>query len=77
MNERIMEMIIEVTGEDSLVDNPDTNLFDTGLLDSLGVVNLIVDLEDEYDIVISPSELEREEFDTPNKIIEVVKSKVE
>ncbi len=77
MDEKIMEMIIDVTGEDSLADNPDTNLFDTGLLDSLGVVNLIVDLEEEYDIIISPSELEREEFDTPKKIIEVVKSKVE
>lgn len=77
MEEKIMEMIIDITGEDSLREKPDTNLFDTGLLDSLGVVNLIVDLEEEYDIIISPSELEREEFDTPTKIIEVVKSKVE
>lgn len=77
MDEKIMELIIEITGEDSLQDKPDIDLFETGLLDSLGVVSLIVELEDEFDIVISPSELEREEFNTPNKIIEVVKSKVE
>ncbi|MDO5689820.1 MAG: D-alanine--poly(phosphoribitol) ligase subunit DltC [Tissierellia bacterium] len=75
MDERILEIIIEVTGESSLTDALNTDLFETGLLDSLGVVNLIVELEEEYDIIISPSELEREEFNTPSKIIEVVKAK--
>lgn len=77
MDERILEIIIEVTGESSLTDALNTDLFETGLLDSLGVVNLIVELEEEYDIIISPSELEREEFNTPSKIIEVVKAKAE
>ncbi len=77
MEKRIMEIIIETTGESSLESQPDTDLFETGLLDSMGVINLIVELEDEFDIVIAPSELDREEFDTPTKIIEVVKSKVD
>lgn len=42
-------------------------------MDSLGVVDVIVELEEEFDIVISPTEVEREDFDTPNKICAVLK----
>lgn len=68
---------MDITGKESLRENVDTNVFDLGLLDSLGVVNLIVDLEDELDVIISPTEVAREDFDTPRKIIEVVKNKLE
>ena len=77
MDEKILDILVDVTGEESLREKLDTNVFELGLLDSLGVVNLIVDLEDELDVVISPTEVAREDFDTPRKIIEVVKSKLE
>ncbi len=77
MEEKIIEILVNVTGEDSLRTDRDVNLFETGLLDSLGVVDVIVELEEEFDIVISPTEVEREDFDTPNKICAVVKEKVD
>ena len=77
MEEKVLDILVDITGEESLRENVDTNVFDLGLLDSLGVVNLIVDLEDELDVIISPTEVAREDFDTPRKIIEVVKNKLE
>ncbi len=77
MEEKVLDILVEITGEEGLRENLDTNVFELGLLDSLGVVNLIVDLEDELDVIISPTEVAREDFDTPRKIIEVVKHKLE
>ena len=77
MEEKVLDILVDITGEESLRENVDTNVFDLGLLDSLGVVNLIVDLEDELDVIMSPTEVAREDFDTPRKIIEVVKNKLE
>lgn len=77
MEEKVLDILVEITGEEGLRENLDTNVFELGLLDSLGVVNLIVDLEDELDVIISPTEVAREDFDTPRKIIEVVKNKLE
>ncbi len=39
------------------------------MLDSLGFTELLVDIEDTFGIVISPSEVEREEMATANKIL--------
>ena len=47
----------------------DLDLFEAGLLDSLGFTELLVDIEDTFGIVISPSEVEREEMATANKIL--------
>ncbi|MGO4987836.1 MAG: D-alanine--poly(phosphoribitol) ligase subunit DltC [Gallicola sp.] len=77
MEEKVMDILVDITGEESLRENLDTNVFELGLLDSLGVVNLIVELEDELDVIISPTEVAREDFDTPRKIVEVVKNKLE
>lgn len=77
MEEKVLDILVEITGEESLRENLDTNVFELGLLDSLGVVNLIVELEDELDVIISPTEVAREDFDTPRKIVEVVKNKLE
>ena len=52
------------------------NLLEEGLMDSLDYTSLIIMLEDELGIVISPSEYTREESDTPAKIIEIVRSKL-
>lgn len=77
MEEKVLDILVEITGEEGLRENLDTNVFELGLLDSLGVVNLIVELEDELDVIISPTEVAREDFDTPRKIVEVVKNKLE
>ena len=45
------------------------------ILDSLSFVELLVEFEEKLNIVVSPSEVTREDMDTPNKIINLLKTR--
>ncbi|HFR3875612.1 TPA: D-alanine--poly(phosphoribitol) ligase subunit DltC, partial [Streptococcus suis] len=47
----------------------DEDLFDAGVLDSMGTVELIVELESRFNITVPVSEFGREDWNTANKII--------
>ena len=54
----------------------DINLLEEDLIDSLDYTELLVGIEDALGVVMAPSELKREEMDTPNKIIEQVMKRI-
>lgn len=70
MEERVIDILESICGSDEVKDDKDVNLFDTGLLDSLGVTELLIQIEEELGIDIAPTEITREDIETPNKIIE-------
>jgi D-alanine--poly(phosphoribitol) ligase subunit 2 len=65
---RVINVLHRVAGTDEVLRNPDILLFEGGVLDSLGLVELIVGLEEEFGIEIAPAEIEREQWATPRKI---------
>lgn len=67
----IIEIIDEVFMED-VSDIMDEDLFDAGILDSMGTVELIVELENRFDIRVPVSEFGRDDWNTANKIVEGV-----
>jgi D-alanine--poly(phosphoribitol) ligase subunit 2 len=75
MEEKILSVLEELCGSDEVRRDRDVNLFATGLLDSFGAIELLVAIDEEFGIRIEPTELAREEFDTPNKIIGYVTKK--
>ena len=75
MDEKILDMIVNITDEEEIKENLDINLFENDLLDSLGYTELIVSIEDEFGIELSPTEITREMVDTTNKIIELIKAR--
>ena len=75
MEEKILD-ILEAICEDSIVrEERNLDLFEEDLLDSLGFAELLVNIEGELGIVISPSEVTREDMNTPEKIIQMVMEK--
>ena len=66
---RALEILCEVVGDDHVGHDLDTPLFASGLLDSLGVVRLMVGFEEAFGLVISPAELDRETWSTPRTLI--------
>lgn len=72
MEENVLEMLVELCDDEVVRKDLDVELFETGLIDSLGFTELLVDIEDRFGVVISPSELEREEMNTPRKIIALI-----
>lgn len=68
---QVIEIIDELFMED-VSDMMDEDLFDTGVLDSMGTVELIVELENRFGIRVPVSEFGRDDWNTANKIVEGV-----
>ncbi|ORI85215.1 D-alanine--poly(phosphoribitol) ligase subunit DltC [Leuconostoc lactis] len=73
VKEEVIDILNTITGED-ISDKMDENLFDDGLLDSMATVELLLDLENKFDIQAPVSEFNRDEWDTPNKVVAKVES---
>ena len=69
MKEKILGLLAQICESDEVMEDTKMELFQSGLLDSLGFAEFLVELEEETGIVISPSEVEREDIDTPEKIV--------
>lgn len=71
--EEVLSILNDLTGED-LSDRLDENIFDSGLLDSMASVQMLLSLQEKFDIDVPVSEFNREEWDTPAKIVAKVES---
>lgn len=69
MKETLFEILERICEDDIVKSNPDIDLFETDLMDSLGFAELLADIEDELGILIAPSEVDRNTFNTPNQIL--------
>jgi D-alanine--poly(phosphoribitol) ligase, subunit 2 len=69
----VLDILNDLTGED-LSDQMDENIFDNGLMDSIASVQMLLNLQEKFDIDVPVSEFNREEWDTPNKIVAKVES---
>ena len=73
--DKVIDILARVTETDEVRQNMDLALFDEHLLDSLGLVQLVVALEEELGTEIAPAEIERAQFATPRKVVEFVESR--
>ncbi|RMC23420.1 MULTISPECIES: D-alanine--poly(phosphoribitol) ligase subunit DltC [unclassified Lactobacillus] len=69
----VLAVLQDLTGED-LTDRMDENIFDNGLMDSMASVQMLLNLQEKFDIDVPVSEFDRSEWDTPNKIVTKVES---
>ena len=64
----VIEIIDELFMED-VSDMMYEDLFDAGVLDSMGTVELIVEIENRFDIKVPVTEFGRDDWNTANKIV--------
>ena len=69
MEQRIMEILNDICGAQPGELEMNVDLFETGLLDSFGVVQLLVALEEQLQVVLDIESISREEIATPAKLI--------
>lgn len=67
MEEKIVEVLKSIKEE--IVDFDGDNLFDAGVLDSLQVIDIVSELEDELDIDIDAKYVIEENFKTKDAIV--------
>lgn len=77
MEEKVLDLLEEVCEDDVVREDLDMDLFEEDILDSLGFAELLTMIEDELAVIIAPSEVVREQVNTANKIIALVKEKSE
>lgn len=71
---KVLDLLEDVSGDPSVRDHLDDDLFELGFLDSMAAIELLVGLEDELGVSIAPTAVERSEMNTANKIVaQVVK----
>ena len=75
LQEKVLDILAEICEDDCVRQDLSLPLFENDLLDSLAVVELLVELESAFGIVLSPSEDTREDIGTPQKIIDLVRQK--
>jgi D-alanine--poly(phosphoribitol) ligase subunit 2 len=74
--EHVLSALETVARTDEVRRNLDVDLFESDLLDSLGIVELIVLLSDRLGLELSPAEIDRDEWATPRQIVAFVERRV-
>ena len=67
--DRILDILRDVSGDGDVSADPDLRLYDSGLLDSLATVSLIVEFERAFGLTISPAEFDREAWASPRALV--------
>jgi len=71
---KLIEIIQKVSKQDT-IPGPDESLFESGLLDSFGLPDLISAMEKEFGIQVPDSDLNPRKFDTLERIEEYLDSR--
>ena len=77
MKEEVLEIIIKLTGYEDLRSNINMDLIEEDILDSLAFIQLISELEEKYDIEIQPTQVSADIWRSVDRIVEMVKEKIE
>ncbi len=75
MKEKLLQLLAEICDDEVVLKETDVDLFESGLLDSIDYLNLLVEVESRFNISIAPSEVSKEEINTPEKFAEYVISR--
>lgn len=76
MEDKILNLLVELCEDEEVRTNLDMDLFESDLLDSLDFAELLLSIEEIFGIIIAPSEVDREDINTSNKIIRLVKERI-
>lgn len=69
VEDRLVDTIADICGDDIVRDKRDIDLFEEGLLDSMAAIELLVAIEDDFGVSIVPTAVPRDEMNTVNKIV--------
>ncbi|MBQ1264962.1 MAG: D-alanine--poly(phosphoribitol) ligase subunit DltC [Oscillospiraceae bacterium] len=68
MEQTVVEILTDISGADEGEIELDTELFEEGVLDSFGIVQLFVELEERLGVKLDTANLQREDISTAAKI---------
>lgn len=69
---QVLDLLEEVAENSIVKENPDVELFEEGIIDSFQTVGLFLEIQNKLDIEVSSMDFDRDEWETPNKIVAVL-----
>lgn len=76
LEEKVLDIFEEVTGTDEIREDLDLDLFEAGLLDSLGIIEVLLKIEEVFGLKLQPTDLERKDMATTNNLVAFLSSRV-
>ena len=70
--EQVLDLLAEVAENNIVKENPDVEIFEEGIIDSFKTVGLLLEIKNKLDIEVSIMDFDRDEWATPNKIVEAL-----
>lgn len=74
--EKVLAIFEEVTGTDEIREDLDLDLFEAGLLDSLGIIEVLLQIESVFGLKLQPTDLERTDMATTNNLVSFLEGKL-
>lgn len=71
--ESVLNILAEVAENDIVKENPDIEIFEEGIIDSFATVGVLLEIQNNLGIDVTITDFDRDEWATPNKIINVLK----
>ena len=75
MQETVIEIFEDVLGTDEIREDLDLNLFETELLDSLAIIEVLLEIENRLGIELQPTDLERKYMSTVNNLVKFLETR--
>ena len=76
-SQKVLQLLASVTDSNEVLSNLDLRLYDCHVLDSLRTVQLIVAIEDEFGVKVSPAAFDRERWGTPRRLVEDIQHRLQ
>ncbi|CAM3158465.1 D-alanine--poly(phosphoribitol) ligase subunit 2 [Lactobacillus bombicola] len=73
IEKEVLDILQDLTGED-LSERMDEDIFANGLMDSMASVQMLLNLQEKFAIDVPVSEFDRNEWNTPSKIVSKVEN---
>ncbi len=74
LQQELKSFIIENYHLDDSQFSSDQSLVNSGIIDSMGIIEIVSFIEDKYDIIIDDEEINTENFETVNNMVMFIKS---
>lgn len=75
MQETVIEIFEDVLGTDEIREDLDLNLFEMELLDSLAIIEVLLEIENRLGIELQPTDLERKDMSTVNNLVKFLETR--
>ena len=76
-SDKVLQLLASIGETNEVLTNLDLPLYDYQVLDSMRTVQLILAIEEEFGLKISPAEFERESWRTPRAVIADLQQRIQ